>query len=63
MNVDGKVCGPDSALVTGTACDRAGIGIEAYGTGVQQLTLGNGTITGSAFKDINVDGGANVIVK
>ena len=63
VNVDGKVSGPDSNLTTGTASDRAGIGIELYGSGIQSLTLGHGTITGSAFKDVNIDAGADVTVQ
>ena len=62
VNIDGKVSGADANLQTGTAGDRAGVGIEAWGSGVQHLTIGkNNTFQNCAYKDINVDGGAGVV--
>jgi hypothetical protein len=59
-NIDGKVSGPDSALVRGTAGDRAGIGIMCYGDGLN-VTLGKGnTFANCVYENIDVDGGAVV---
>jgi hypothetical protein len=59
VNIDGKVSGGDSNLQVGTVGDRAGVGIEAYGGGITNLTIGkSNTFQNCVYKNINIDGGA-----
>jgi hypothetical protein len=64
VNIDGKVSGSDSNLQTGTVSDRAGTCIEAYGGGVQTLTIASSnTYQNCVYKNINIDAGAGVTVQ